>query len=67
MSGIGDMFAKPKLNLPQTATVRAPDTQDPAVLEEGKRRRRIAQAESGRDSTNLSGSSTAYSNSVLGA
>ena len=63
MSGIGDMFAKPKMNLPSAPTVRAPDREDPAVLEASKRRRQVAQAESGRESTNLS----PYSNTALGS
>ena len=64
MAKLGEMFSPKIPKMPDLpAPVKMPDKQDPSIIEAGKKRRRMEEARSGRESTNLSPS---YSNSDLG-
>lgn len=67
MSGLGDIFKSPKMPTAADKPVtRMPDTEDPTVVEAGRRRVREERARGGRESTDLSGSAPAYGGKDLG-
>lgn len=64
---MGELFARPKMKLPEVKSTKMPDAEDPLVREAGRRKRAETEAAMGRESTNLTGSPRTYSNTVTGA
>lgn len=63
---MSEIFAAPKMKLPEVQPTKMADIEDPVVKEQGRRKRREEQAAQGRASTNLSGAPVTYSNTTLG-
>lgn len=52
---MSEMFGGGGMKLPEVKAVKQADTEDPLVLEAGKRKRREEEERTGRASTNLTG------------